>query len=157
MSDLPRGADEYLAAMRAERGLSANTVAAYRRDLSQYGRFVAERGEPSPAVVSAFVQSLSDAGRAASTVARKSAAVRGYHRFLVAEGIDETLFSELEQAAQRAVAQGSRFQFDFADEAVASKALDRVRECGGHIRSLVPKRRTLEDLFVEDAREGSQS
>lgn len=89
MSDLPRGADEYLAAMRAERGLSANTVAAYRRDLSQYGRFVAERGEPSPAVVSAFVQSLSDAGLAASTVARKSAAVRGYHRFLVAEGIDE--------------------------------------------------------------------
>lgn len=97
MSDLPSGADEYLAAIRTERGLSLNTVAAYRRDLSQYGRFLSEHGEASPVVVSAFVQSLSDDGLAAATIARKSAAVRGYHRFLVAEGmveIDPTVLLE---------------------------------------------------------------
>jgi integrase/recombinase XerD len=101
VSDLPRGADEYLAALRAERGLSANTAAAYRRDLSQYGRFLAERGDPSPDQVSAFVRSLTEAGLAASTIARKSAAIRGYHRFLVAEGMADADPTSLLESPRR--------------------------------------------------------
>jgi integrase/recombinase XerD len=46
-----------------------------------------EGREPSPADVSDFVRSLTAAGLAPATVARKVAAVRGLHRFLIAEGI----------------------------------------------------------------------
>ena len=76
---------------------------------------------------------------------------------VVAEGISEAVFDELSREAQRAVVQGSRFQFDFDDEAAAEKALDRVRESGGRIRSLVPRRRSLEDLFVAEARKEARS
>jgi len=48
--------------------------------------------------------------------------------------------------------QGARFQFEFDDEAEAEKALDWIRSEGGRIRSLVPRRRSLEDLFVEEAK-----
>lgn len=94
MTDLAGGVEEYLAALRAERGLAANTVAAYRRDLAQY-RTVVEDGSAvavdavSPAMVDRFVSWLGGQGWSASTVARKIAAVRGLHRFLVAEDLSE--------------------------------------------------------------------
>ena len=59
----------------------------------------------------------------------------------------------LARNAQRAVVQGPRFLFEFADEAEAEKALDRVRQSSGRVRSLVPKRRSLEDLLVEGVEE----
>ena len=88
MNELPADGEEFLAALRSERGLAANTVAAYRRDLARYLSFVESTGsEPDAEIVSSFVQSLYEEGLASSTIARKVAAVRGYHRFLVAEGL----------------------------------------------------------------------
>lgn len=83
---------DYLDVLHVERGLSAATIAAYRRDLRQYVVFLADRA-PTPTLVSAFVEDLSTRGLAASTIARKVAAVRGLHRHLVAEdagGVDPT-------------------------------------------------------------------
>ncbi len=74
---------------------------------------------------------------------------------LVVEGIDEELHGRLTAQAHRAVAQGSRFLFEFESEDDAEKALDDVRSSGGHIRSLTPRRRSLEDLMVEEARRES--
>jgi integrase/recombinase XerD len=79
---------EYLAALRSERGLSPATVAAYRRDLGQYAAAVGDQ-DPTPEAVSSFVQGLHDRGLAGSSIARKVAAVRGFHRFRVAEGLAE--------------------------------------------------------------------
>jgi ABC-2 type transport system ATP-binding protein len=67
---------------------------------------------------------------------------------LVVEGIDEALHAELAQEARRAVVQGARFLFELPDEAAAEKALDRVRSRGGRVRSLVPRRRSLEDVLM---------
>ncbi len=67
---------------------------------------------------------------------------------LVVEGISEELHAELEHDARRSAAQGARFLFEYADPAVAEKALDRVRGAGGRIRSFVPQRRSLEDLML---------
>ncbi len=78
--------EEYLAALVSERGLSRNTVAAYRRDLDQYLEFLAG-AQPDPDRVAGFVKSLHRRGLAASSVARKTAAVRGLHRFRVGEGL----------------------------------------------------------------------
>jgi integrase/recombinase XerD len=82
--------DEYVAALGAERGLSRNTRAAYRRDLQQYLDLLADRGVATVESVerdhvTGFAASLADRGLAPSTVARKLAAVRGLHRFLVTE------------------------------------------------------------------------
>lgn len=84
--------DDYLGALGAERGLSRNTRAAYRRDLLQYEVVLGESGvdevdEVSPEDVAGFVSSLHQRGLAAATIARKIAAVRGMHRFLAAEGL----------------------------------------------------------------------
>jgi ABC-2 type transport system ATP-binding protein len=68
---------------------------------------------------------------------------------LTVEGISEPLFAELEQQARRAVVQGNRFLLEFAGESDGEKALDRVRQSGGRIRSFVPKRKSLEDLLLE--------
>jgi len=67
---------------------------------------------------------------------------------LVVESIQPELFDELAARARRSVPQGGRFLFDFAEAADAEKALDLVRERGGRVRSLTPKRRSLEDLMV---------
>ena len=43
--------ETYLDHLGVERGLSANTLAAYRRDLTRYLAFLAGRGRGAPAVV----------------------------------------------------------------------------------------------------------
>jgi len=83
---------EFLVSIRAERGLAANTAAAYRRDLDQYRTYLADSnietvGDVEGDDVSSYVSELTDRGLAVSTIARKVAAVRGLHRFLVAEDI----------------------------------------------------------------------
>jgi integrase/recombinase XerD len=84
MNALAPEAEEYLASLRSERGLAVNTVAAYRRDLGQYFAFLDDPATGADA--RAFVGFLTESGLAPATVARKIAAVRGYHRFLVVEG-----------------------------------------------------------------------
>jgi integrase/recombinase XerD len=83
--------------LSVERGLSRNTLDAYRRDLRRYGSYLAERGIDDPAEagerdIAGFVAHLSSSeyrpgqGYRPSSVARALAAVRSFHRFLVMEG-----------------------------------------------------------------------
>jgi len=79
---------DYLA---LERGNSANTVAAYRRDLAHLTEFLQERHVKSPAGVTSpllrdFVMHLKDLGLEATSIRRHVSAVRTYFRFLVGEG-----------------------------------------------------------------------
>jgi integrase/recombinase XerD len=93
---LDRSVEEFLASLRAERGLSPATVDAYRRDLAQYTAYLDGR-RPDTEAASGFVHSLAERRLAASTISRKIAAVRGLHRFMVAEGLaddDPTLLLE---------------------------------------------------------------
>ena len=87
MKSLPAEAEEYLGSLRSERGLSRNTVGAYRRDLLDYFSFLDE--SEGQGTVAGFAEDLTRRGLARSTRARKLAAVRGYHRFLVVEGLSE--------------------------------------------------------------------
>lgn len=83
---IPECVEEYLVSLQVERGLAANTIAAYRRDLGQYLDFL-DGAEPGDADVDAYVTRLRSLDLAPSTVGRKLAAVRGMHRFLVVEGM----------------------------------------------------------------------
>lgn len=86
---LEKGVEEYLAALRVEAGLSANTIAAYRRDLTQYLTFL-DGLEPTAREVEAFSAAMTRRGLADSTHKRKLSAIKGFHRFLVAEGLRDS-------------------------------------------------------------------
>lgn len=87
--------DRYLRHLAIEKGRSANTIAAYRRDLEGYLDFLRERGaDPasvSPQTVTDFQVSLRSPERnlAVSSIARTLSSVRGFHRFLVIEGVTD--------------------------------------------------------------------
>lgn len=72
-----------------ERGRSANTLAAYRRDLHAYLGWLDERGlaiaEVGEDDIAAYVAHLRADGRAAASVKRALVSVRGLHRFLAEE------------------------------------------------------------------------
>jgi integrase/recombinase XerD len=86
--ELPEHAHDFLGSLGAERGLAHNTVIAYRRDLVQYQRTIAQEGAPPPTTtVQRHLEILRDMGLATSSVARKFASIRAYHRFLVVEGL----------------------------------------------------------------------
>ncbi|MCL5104435.1 MAG: site-specific tyrosine recombinase XerD [Armatimonadetes bacterium] len=75
-----------------ERGLSANTVASYGRDLAQFAAFlekrgVAESGEIDEDCLVAFLNLLNREKYAAASVARKISAVRSLIKFLCAERV----------------------------------------------------------------------
>ncbi|WP_308249905.1 site-specific tyrosine recombinase XerD [Sphaerisporangium fuscum] len=87
----------YLAHLAVERGLAANTVASYRRDLRRYLLHLRSRGrlslaEVAEADVRAFLTALREGDErhpalAAGSAARAVSAVRGLHRFAVREGV----------------------------------------------------------------------
>ncbi len=83
--------DEFLSWMASERGRSANTLAAYRRDLHGYSSWLDEQHTALSAVqrvqLDSFVQSRRASGAASASVARQLAAVRMLHRFMVEEGL----------------------------------------------------------------------
>lgn len=85
----PHATEEFLSWLAVEKGRSSNTLLAYRRDLSAYGRFLTdgriEAAEVTEGVVESYLGFLRTAGRAPSSVARALAAVRGYHRFMAVE------------------------------------------------------------------------
>ncbi|MFP5335420.1 MAG: site-specific tyrosine recombinase XerD [Actinomycetes bacterium] len=93
---LDRALSGYLEHLAVERGLSANTLAAYRRDLDRYAAFLHSLGRRAPSdVVEADVAAVLAAIRtgeddrpalSASSAARTVVAVRGLHRFLALEG-----------------------------------------------------------------------
>lgn len=75
---------------------------------------------------------------------------------VVIEGVDETLYQELATMARRSVVQGPRYLLELPGEAEAEKVVDRVREAKGQVRSLMPRRRSLEDLLVGRMGESSR-
>ena len=87
----------YLDHLTVERGLAANTISSYRRDLRRYAEFLADGGveglaEVAESDVSAFLVALraGDEGHpplSATSAARAVVAVRGLHRFALLDGL----------------------------------------------------------------------
>ncbi len=82
--------DAFIAFIRAERGLSGKTVDAYAADLAVYFKDLRDRGISDVARVtqediSRHLVVLGQRGLSRRSQARHLAAIRGFHRFLVAE------------------------------------------------------------------------
>ena len=96
-TSLDRAVRGYLDHLAVERGLAANTLASYRRDLRRYSAFLDARDVTEPAAigegdVTAFLRSLREGDAdhpplGASSAARTVVAVRGLHRFLHREAM----------------------------------------------------------------------
>ena len=82
----------FVAHLRDERGLSPHTVAAYRRDATQFLSFAGRAGVTDPAAVEPlllrrFLALQRTRGLAAASIARKGAALRALFRFLARRGL----------------------------------------------------------------------
>lgn len=87
--DLIRTFIDYLT---VERGLSANTLDSYTRDLKQYAQFLltgpkVEAHLASRATVIAYLLYLRKQGRSEATIARRLAALRSFYQYLVHENV----------------------------------------------------------------------
>jgi integrase/recombinase XerD len=82
---------DFLAHLEFERGLSRNTLEAYRTDLLQLGEFLSAGGLDILTVnhgdLSAFLTMLARGGAAAATLQRKTACLRSFYRYLRREGL----------------------------------------------------------------------
>ncbi len=82
---------DFLAHLEFERGLSRNTLEAYRTDLLQLGEFLAKRDEDVLTVghseLSEFLTVLARGGAAPATLQRKAACLRSFYRYLRREGL----------------------------------------------------------------------
>ena len=91
-----RAVEVYLDHLAVERGLAANTLSSYRRDLTRWLAFLAAAGrerlsEVTEADVAAFLAALREGDEehpalSASSAGRAVVAVRGLHRFGLREG-----------------------------------------------------------------------
>ncbi len=84
-------AEDFLVWLAVEKGRSPNTLSAYRRDLLRYRDHLRRRQRDVVAAseddVVAFIHVLTGEGLAAASITRTLVAVRGLHRFLVAEEV----------------------------------------------------------------------
>jgi integrase/recombinase XerD len=96
--ELGAAALDFIAYLELERGLSRNTLAAYRSDLQQFGAYLARSGlrfdEVGHGEIAAFLAELASGGDrgaplGAATVARKVACLRSFYRHLRLDGTIE--------------------------------------------------------------------
>jgi integrase/recombinase XerD len=81
---------EFLNSLRVEKGLSDNTIQAYRRDILKFAAFVVERGLDTPSVARSdvvdFLASLYQRRLDSRSVARHLVSIRNFFRFALIEG-----------------------------------------------------------------------
>ncbi len=84
--------EDFINYLSVERGMSHNTLLAYRRDLSQYFDYLTDIGinkvdDIEKKHITAFMYFQKKAGLSANSICRSLSCIRMFHRFLVREGI----------------------------------------------------------------------
>jgi len=93
----------FLESIRNERGLSANTQAAYRRDLAHFSSWLAGRRADRLDVrdLGDYFSALANKGLARASIARQAATLRTFYAFLQVEGVVAESPAERIAAARR--------------------------------------------------------
>src|SRR5258705_8708318 len=80
----------FLSYLRVERGLSSNTLAAYKSDLDKLRSYASAIGKDLLSIerndITDFIQVLSNSGLEARSIARALVTVRNLYRFLMLDG-----------------------------------------------------------------------
>jgi integrase/recombinase XerD len=98
-------ASSFLNHLQIERGLAANSIAAYRRDLEKFGLFLNGKNlrEVTPELITAFESSLREAKLSVATVNRADSTLRSFFKHLQQEHgyADPTLEIAASKSARR--------------------------------------------------------
>jgi integrase/recombinase XerD len=98
-------ASSFLNHLQIERGLAANSIAAYRRDLEKFGGFISGKAihEVTPEIIAAFEISLREAKLSVATVNRAVSTLRSFFKHLQQEHgfSDPTLEIAMSKSARR--------------------------------------------------------
>jgi integrase/recombinase XerD len=86
---LAEAIEAFLLELRVERGLAPLTISAYRRDLAQFTEAATQHWRTDPDPARDWLATQRTAGRRATTLARKVAALRSFYNFALREGIVE--------------------------------------------------------------------
>ena len=90
MASTPALIELFLEMLSAERGASPNTMLAYRRDLDNYGAYLAGLGKSGGDVAAGMIRDylgeLAAAGLKPASTGRKLSSIRQFHKFLYVEG-----------------------------------------------------------------------
>jgi integrase/recombinase XerD len=83
--------ERFMNYLTVEKGLSANTLDAYRRDIQKFSKFLQESGTAITSFrksdLVSFIDHLRNSGNQATTLSRNIAALRGFCKFMLMEGI----------------------------------------------------------------------
>jgi len=71
---------------RIEKGLTANSIASYRQDLTRYAEFSTAAPESAPVAVRAYLDSLYEAGLSSRSIRRHLTTLRNFYQYLLREG-----------------------------------------------------------------------
>ncbi|MHC4939648.1 MAG: tyrosine recombinase [Planctomycetota bacterium] len=134
--DLERA--EFLRWAEAEAGLARNTLLAYRRDLEDYARFLGRRKTVRPRDVVDYLASLRKQGRAETTIARRFACLRSFHRFCEAEGLAKTNPTEMLDSPRR---------WRTLPRVLGKEEVERILECTDEGTELGRRDRALLELL----------
>jgi integrase/recombinase XerD len=145
----------YLDHLAVERGVAANTLASYRRDLGRYLQFLAARKLTSirdvdAAAIAAFLAYLREGDAehpplSATSAARSVVAVRGLHRFALRDGlVDVDVSREVKPPAPPRR----------LPKAITPDEVERLLDAAGYARTplAIRDRALLELLYATGAR-----
>ncbi len=83
--------DKYLDYLTVEKGLSPNTIAAYKNDLYKFREYLAGSGNEMAGLTRkifiSYLTHIQDSGNQTPTIARNIASLRGFCKFLLLEGL----------------------------------------------------------------------
>jgi len=126
---------EYLLYLQVEKGLAANSIESYRRDLARLRAYAeSRRREPEAlgkAELTQFVMSLTREGLSARTVARMLSSVRGFFHYLLLDGhlkADPTADLMSPQAGQKLPRFLTQEQVELLTEAPDTATPEGVRD-----------------------------
>ena len=95
IASFDRSLDAYLDYLLLEKGLSANTLESYGRDMKRYRLFVLFRGltsweEVTSDILVDYLEKMREQGLSSSSMNRHLISIRNFHKYLVQEGLTET-------------------------------------------------------------------
>jgi integrase/recombinase XerD len=153
-----RHVEGYLHYLSLEKNAAPNTILSYRRDLSKYRRFLEEQGTADPDTVTAdltsrFVVQLQHDGLGARSVMRCVSALKGFHRFLVSDGISRQDPTETLDVPRRTRTLPAVLTQDEVNAILSQKGLNRPEVDPDDARNLwVRDRAILEVLYATGMR-----
>ncbi len=78
---------QYLEYLELEKGLSQNTIDAYRRDLSEFSRGIDDIQKIDRMTINSFIRKLREEKLASTSIIRKIASLRGFFKWAASAGI----------------------------------------------------------------------